>query len=208
MIYMIKLIKFLLFLSLLQSCSSFGITRSFLYLDGYIRGFESDKITKEYFDSSEYSFANVKIGRGPAATIILAYTNDGVYEWRGADGIVFFTKNGQLIETLGLPSDISIDDVQLDNKEEIRINSLSTFRKPLLVNAQTINTIYHLSENFILERVDGQHVTSVYKVRKEIPSIKWKGTSRYYIDKNMRVLYAEEEVHPFLPIIKIQYYYK
>ena len=92
MIYMIKLIKILLFFSLLQSCSSFGVIRSFSYLDGYIRGFESDKITKEYFDSSKYSFANVKIGRGPAATIILAYINDGVYEWRGADGTVFFTK--------------------------------------------------------------------------------------------------------------------
>lgn len=208
MIYMIKLIKFSLFLSLLQSCSSFGITRSFEYLDGYIRGFESDKITKEYFDSSKYSFANVKIGRGPAATIILAYINEGIYEWRGADGTVFFTKNGQLIETLGLPNDISIDDVQLDNQAEVRMNSLSTFREPLLVNAQTINTIYRLSENFVLVRADGQHITTVYKVRKEIPSIKWKGTSRYYLDKDMRVLYAEEEVHPFLPTIKIQYYYK
>jgi hypothetical protein len=205
---MIKLIKILLFFSLLQSCSSFGVIRSFSYLDGYIRGFESDKITKEYFDSSKYSFANVKIGRGPAATIILAYINDGVYEWRGADGTVFFTKNGQLIETLGLPYDISIDELKFSNKEEVRINSSSTFKEPLLLKAQTTNTIYLLSENFILDRADGQHVTSVYKVRKEIPSIKWRGTSRYYLDQNMRVLYAEEETHPFLPIIKIQYYYK
>ena len=208
MIYMIKLIYFLFFLIALQSCSSLGLTRSFSYLDGYIRGFESDKITKEYFESREYSFANVKIGRGPAATIILAYINDGVYEWRGADGTIFFTKDGQLIETLGLPSDISISAVHLKNDGKVTVNSLSTFREPLLYKAQTVNTINRLSEKFILDRADGTHITSVYKVHKEIPSIKWNGTSRYFIDKNNRVLYSEEEIHPFLPKIKIQYYYK
>jgi len=208
MIYMIKPYYLLFLLIVLQSCSSLGITRSYDYLDGYIRGFESDKISETYFESSKYSFANVKIGRGPAATIVLAYVNDGIYEWRGADGTIFFTKNGQLIETSGLPSDISIEAIDVNDVVQGRINSLSTFREPLLLKAQTINTIFSLSKDFILDRADGKHITSVYKVHKEIPSIRWKGVSRYYIDKNNRVLYAEEEVHPFLPIIKIQYYYK
>ena len=205
---MIRNFYLLLLLIAFSSCSSLGVTRSFSYLDGYFRGFESDQISKTDYQESEYSFANVKIGRGPAAKVILAYVREDVFEWRSADGIVLFTQNGQIIKTQGLPHDISIESIPFKSDDIYKVNTLSTFKNPPLVQALTLNEIFSLPDSFLLNRADGAYEASVYKVKKNIPSIKWNSKNRYYLDKQMRVIYSEQFLHPFMPIIRIEYYYK
>lgn len=208
MIYMTKAINILVFTLLLESCSSLGITRSASYLEGYIRGFDEDLISQDYYQSNEYSFANVKIGKGPAAVIVLAFAKNGLFEWRGGDGVVIFTRNGQIVKTVGLPSDVSFQAISIsDNSDELTYTT-STFSNPSLLRANTLNQSIALNETFTIDRVDGTHLTNVFKLKRTIPSIQWTGTSRYYVDFKDRVIYSEEEIHPFLPTIRIDYFYK
>ena len=62
---------------LLSSCNA--IEQAFTYSDaakflkGYATGFPSDTISSEELANFDVSFANIKIGRAPSSTVVLAY---------------------------------------------------------------------------------------------------------------------------------------
>ena len=97
--------KIALALIFLTSCSNIAYSEQARFIVGYFGSFESDTVSEEYFKNAKFSFANVKIGRGPASTIVLAYINDGVYEWRSADNIKIYTNKEILLRSSGFETD-------------------------------------------------------------------------------------------------------
>jgi len=135
---------------LISSCNSFVLTDPAIYINDYFFGFESDNVSAQAYSDSEYSFANIKIGRGPAANVVLAYVNDGIYEWRSNDGITIYTNNGIIVKTLGLEKDIS-PGKKLDLKIQYSNGKNVSTKIKLLVNTST--EITYLENGGILQYV-------------------------------------------------------
>ena len=97
---MIRVLFVLLFLS---SCGNLPITylQNFSSVNSVVFGFPEYEITEDLLNEYENSFIKVRFGRGPHAILILAFEDDGVYEWVGADGVKVFTFNGRILKTVG-----------------------------------------------------------------------------------------------------------
>ena len=199
----------------LSSCSidlfeQFSYREIFIFYKGYIAGFDSDVISKEVFDKYEYSFANVKIGRGAASTVVLAYIRDGVYEWRSNDGIAIYTYNGMIIETLGFESDFKIDPFNIFDKsvEGSNFESYLEFKNPDLYRSKVINRVFkHKTHTKTIDRLGGEINTEIVTHSFRLPVIKWKGKNQFYIYDG-RVVSSEQYIHPNMPVIKMDFYLK
>mgnify|MGYP005640385409 CR=1 FL=1 len=215
MIYMTKLfLRYSLILSL-TSCSadlfeSFAYRDIFLFYKGYITGFDSDVISEEVFKRYEYSFANVKIGRGEASTVVLAYIEDNVYEWRSNDGIKIFTVNGMIVKTEGFESDMTADkfDVLNSKNHSKEFISYLAFKNPDLYRSALYNKIfYHKTHKMPIERLGGEVNADIMTHTIELPIIKWKAKNQYYLYNDI-VIRTEQFIHPNMPKIKIDFYLK
>lgn len=215
MIYMIKRSAKYYLIFLLSSCSidlfeSFAYRDIFLFYKGYISGFDSDEISQEVFDKYEYSFANVKIGRGAASTVVLAYIKDGVYEWRSNDGIKIYTFNGMIIKTVGLQSDFettyfNILDESYHGSEHV---TYIAFKNPDLYRSTAYNKVFkHKTHTALLERLGGQVNTEIITHSFMLPVIKWDAQNKFYL-YNDSVISSEQYVHPNLPKIQMDFYLK
>ena len=124
---------------LLSSCNA--IEQAFTYSDaakflkGYATGFPSDTISSEELANFDVSFANIKIGRAPSSTVVLAYNNQGSHEWVSRDEVQVFTKNGYLYKTIGFSKDVTYE--SFDFKDESMLNKTfitsATFYDPDLL---------------------------------------------------------------------------
>jgi len=94
----------------LTSCGNLPITyiQNFSSVNSVVFGFPDYEVTEEIFNEYENSFIKVRFGRGPIAILILAYEEDNVYEWIGADNVRIYTLNGRIVKTAGLNSNIEI----------------------------------------------------------------------------------------------------
>ena len=98
MVFMIRLLFVILFLT---SCGNLPITylQNFSSVNSVVFGFPEYEITEEVFNEYDNSFIKVRFGRGPHAILVLAYVENNVYEWVGADNVQIFTLNGRIIKT-------------------------------------------------------------------------------------------------------------
>ena len=84
------MIRYLLLIGLsLGSCSQLPLAyaQNFSEVNKVIFGFPEYDINQERFDEYEYSFAKIKFNRGPHSIVILAFVEDGIYEWAGKDNV-------------------------------------------------------------------------------------------------------------------------
>lgn len=190
-----KNLGLLLVIPLIASCNSLFSNQSIDYLGNYIRGFSDEDIVQENLAELKFSFATVQFGRGPISTVVLAYIKGDTYEWRSADGVVFFTSKGFLTRTIGLESNMkttSFDPTQID-----AISTVTSFENPDLVFAETLNNI--------TKEIDGVH--TVYHHEVSIPLIRWTVKNKYVFKNNLPIS-TEQFIHPHLPKVKLKYYYK
>lgn len=199
--------KLLLAICFISSCTSFTYTDSAKYLVGYFSSFETDVISNEYYLNQKYSFANVKIGRGPASTIVLAYINGDTYEWRSADNIKIYTINERIVRTTGFETDsrffYTSSPSFVDGNTGVGTVS---FRNPDLIRS---NFTYKISrkENSEISRFDETIEVEVFEELIEVSSIRWSTKNIYFI-KDGKVLRTVSKINPRLPQFKIDYYYK
>tara|TARA_B100001250_G_scaffold408166_1_gene430089 strand:+ start:2262 stop:2909 length:648 start_codon:yes stop_codon:yes gene_type:complete len=215
MIYMIKRKAKYILIFLLSSCSmdifeQFSYREIFLFYKGYIAGFDSDVISKDVFEKYEYSFANVKIGRGAASTVVLAYIKDGVYEWRSNDGIKIYTYNGMIVETVGFDSDFKADifDILDDSYQGREFSTYVAFKNPDLYRSEVKNRIFkHKTHAEVIERLGGEINAEIFTHSFSLPIIKWEAKNEYYT-YNDRVIRSEQYIHPNMPLIRMDFYLK
>lgn len=206
MVFMIRLLFILLMLS---SCGNLPITyiQNFSSVNNVVFGFPEYEITQELFDEYDNSFLKIRFGRGPHAILILAYVNDGIYEWVGADNVKIFTLNGRVIKTSGLPNNFEISkpfNSFLDTEEvyeAINLYNPDLFSATLKRSLDSRNaSIEKLGESIPVNRIKENFI---------VESIGWNGVNLYYqniISKEIE--YSEQRIHPRLPVAKIEYYFK
>ena len=194
---------------LISSCNSFVLTDPAIYINDYFFGFESDNVSAQAYSNSEYSFANIKIGRGPAANVVLAYINDGIYEWRSNDGIIIYTNNGIIVKTLGLEKDVNYGIDQLINFSSTEdFTSVGSLYGPDLIKTPIKHKFLKKDEFKAIERLGKTVMSNVFIHQINIPSIKWSAKNYFYYDLNNNLIRSEQKIHPNLPKIRIDYFLK
>jgi len=205
------MIRLLLILITVSGCGNLPIAyiQNFSEVNSVIFGFPDYEITQDIYDSYDNSFMKIRFGRGPHAILILAFIKDDVYEWVGSDGVRIFTLNGRIIRTQGLPhnfeyknfSNIDLPSsktsyilVDLYNPDLYSVKMASQFLKSKLKDIEKIGKA--ISVNKIYESF-------------EINSIGWSDTNIYYQNINtLEIESLEQNIHPRLPTVKVEYYFK
>ena len=197
-------------LLLLSSCGNLPITyiQNFSSVNNVLIGFPDQEITEEIFDDYEYSFIKVRFGKGPISILILAYDEDGIYQWTGLDDVSLYTFNGRVIKTSGLQSNFEITNPKprlLGGTESI-YESINLF-SPDLYQASLISKL--LASPRTIVRF-GSKVNAIrIQEKASIPLINWKESNYYFqnLDSGL-VERTEQHIHPMLPALKIEFYYK
>ena len=204
------MIRLLLILLLISSCGNLPITylQNFSSVNNVVFGFPEYEITADIYNEYENSFIKIRFGRGPHAILVLAYIKDDIYEWVGSDDVKIFTFNGRIIKTSGLDNNIEIpkplDNIFLATAEVYE--SINLYN-PDLYYATAKRSIS--SKNSSIKKL-GQEI-KVNKVRErfDIDSIGWSGTNIFYQNtQTNQIEFSEQQIHPRLPAVKIEYYFK
>ena len=203
---MIKILFVVLFLT---SCGNLPITyiQNFSSVNSVFFGFPDYEVTEEIFNEYENSFIKVRFGRGPHAILILAYAEDNVYEWIGADSVKIYTLNGRIIKTVGLNSNIEI----LRPSDNIFLTS-DVYETINLFNPDLISSTIRRSMNSrkaTIKKLGRSIQVNRIKESFDLDLIGWSGVNLYYQNITTgQIESSEQRIHPRLPTIKIEYYFK
>jgi len=203
---MIRLVFVVLFLS---SCGNLPITyiQNFSSVNSVVFGFPDYEVTEEIFNEYENSFIKVRFGRGPHAILILAYAEDNVYEWIGADSVKIYTLNGRIVKTAGLNSNIEI----LRPSDNIFLTS-DVYETINLFNPDLISSTIYRSMNSrkaTIKKLGRSIQVNRIEESFDLDLIGWSGVNLYYQNTTTgQIESSEQRIHPRLPIIKIEYYFK
>ena len=204
-----SMIRILLALFLLSSCGNLPITyiQNFSSINSVVFGFPEYEITEEIFNEYENSFLKIRFGRGPHAILILAYVEDNIFEWVGADGVRIFTLDGRIIKTSGLTNNseilkpLKISDLPDETYETITLYNPDLYAATIKRSTDIRNTtIKKLGKNIKVKRIEEHFLVDV---------IGWKGKNIYYQNAQSNMIESsEQELHPRLPVAKLEYYIK
>ena len=203
---MIKIVFVVLFLT---SCGNLPITyiQNFSSVNSVVFGFPDYEVTEEIFNDYENSFIKVRFGRGPHAILILAYAEDNVYEWIGADSVKIYTLNGRIVKTVGLNSNIEI----LRPSDNIFLTS-DLYETINLFNPDLISSTIHRSMNSrkaTIKKLGRSIQVNRIEESFDLDLIGWSGVNLYYQNTTTgQIESSEQRIHPRLPIVKIEYYFK
>ena len=206
----LSMIRILVVLFFLSSCGNLPIAyiQNFSSVNNVVFGFEDYEITNEIFENYEYSFIKVRFGRGPHSILILAFVNDGVYEWVGQDDVRIFTKNGRVIKTLGLAHNLEITNFRND----LFPNALESYETLNLFNPDLYVVTMHSSFDSRLKKIRRlENKIEALRIEETflISSIGWKETNYYFKNPASDQVYKTNQyIHPRLPLLKIEFYYK
>ena len=193
----------------LTSCGNLPITyiQNFSSVNSVVFGFPDYEVTEEIFNDYENSFIKVRFGRGPHAILILAYAEDNVYEWIGADSVKIYTLNGRIIKTVGLDSNIEI----LRPSDNIFLAS-DVYETVNLFNPDLISSTIHRSMNSrkaTIKKLGRSIQVNRIEESFDLDLIGWSGVNLYYQNTTTgQIESSEQRIHPRLPIVKIEYYFK
>tara|TARA_B100000795_G_scaffold181300_1_gene137362 strand:- start:71 stop:697 length:627 start_codon:yes stop_codon:yes gene_type:complete len=207
MVFMIRVAFVVLFLS---SCNNLPITyiENFSSVNSVVFGFPDYEVTEKIFNDYENSFIKVRFGRGPHAILILAYEDDNVYEWIGADGVKIYTLNGRIVKTVGLSSNIEIlrplDNIFVtgDVYEALNLYNPDLF-------SSNIRRSMHAPETSSIKKLGQKIQVNRIQENFDLALIGWSGVNLYYQNTTTgQIEFSEQRIHPRLPVAKIEYYFK
>jgi len=203
------MIRIIIAILLLSSCGNLPIAylQNFSSVNNVVFGFPEYEITQEIFNEFENSFLKIRFGRGPHAILILAYVDNDIYEWVGADDVSIFTKNGRIIKTSGL-----VHNFEVIKPLEKLYTSNETYESLNLLNPDLFSaTLKHSISTDEKKLTKLGNTINVNRIKDNISLdiIGWKKQDVYYQNIVTQQIEAiEQHIHPKLPVVKVEYYLK
>lgn len=194
---MTYIIKFFVILIFLNSCAGFTYSNLYPAFKNFVISSEIE-VDKELFESQIASFAKVRLGRNSVAILSLAYINNGVYQWVSSTNEIIFTKNGKIIKTIGLPYNINILDSYRFEFRDGTIDYLLRLSNP--------DATFYQKSTFIYPKIKEEAYKLVEIV--ETSGYKFRHKNYYYFDSNNQLFRTEQKIHPNLPLIEMDFYFK
>jgi hypothetical protein len=172
---------------------------------------EQDGISPEVIANIPYASSLINFNKSSKSLIILQSKNSDVYTWVSSDKRIFFTENGRIVGTVGLPNDlykikrpeISFSQI-LDGTSLTNYIAYYSFRKPELNNLRVEISIEVLGEDKIILLGQERNLILVEE-RLVSKKINWKTINRYWVDpENYFVYKSQESISPKLPVLTFQ----
>ncbi len=200
-------------IAILITLFSCGVIRAPEYANLFgnlIFGADNLKIDEEFYNSQKFSFAKVSIGRNRVAIVTLGFVKENSLEWFTKTQAGFFTQNGKIISLVEFPHDFraEIANNLIFNRKTAQSNSIDLYLKdPDGFFMQ--DTLLKFERDEEIKYLDDYINVELYSESVKTYGLKWSFANKYWVDPSTgMVLKAEQSVHPRLPKINIEYYYK
>lgn len=205
LIYMIRIIIILLSLS---SCSyiNYGQLPQLIKTSYFGVDFE---VNQSFYDSQKYSFMKINLGKSVVATMVLSDVDGDRYTWISESNERIITQHGRILETYGLAYDsIILNGFNLNRVHEEKDSEILLNLKSPSAIVQQNYTIKNLGKD-----TDYVHLTEEAPLRLYVETIntdvlKWTIENKYWLNQNNRVLRSEQYIHPKMPLVQLEFYYK
>jgi hypothetical protein len=204
------MIRLLITFFVLSSCSNIPISYKDLPSTVYRAavGYPEIIIDQEAYNENRFSFATVAIGKSKPIIMVLLSIDKDTYTWVDKEGGQLITRNGRIIQTVGLPHDIEIKfETTRKTYQEGKFSEIVNFNNPLLINAD-LSSFTTLEDKIDYLYLDELILVNVYSEEVSISDIGWKKENKYFMDINNREIKTIQFVHPFMKEIKMEFYYK
>lgn len=199
-------------MSVMPSCSTLSLSQyTNIYSVAKDTVFNADvlEVSPQEYDAFNYSFAKVKIGRGPAISMSLSSIDGDQYKWVSTDSSVIITQKGKIIKTIGLSNDMRRP---YGNHHSASNHSIPSFEPITLFDPSLIGAslLLKISTKPGLELPYLGDVIDVYMLEEEFSllSIRWTGSNKYYFNSTGSPILTQQQTHPFMKPISIKFYYK
>ena len=168
-------------------------------------------IDDEFYNAQKYSFAKIRIGKSIVAIAVLASASKEKYIWISQDGARIHTNNGRITKTVGLQHDVST----LDGSQGIKLSSFINYQPKKLYRRNTLLELSKphaiIAQQFTLTEkgIDNKYFNSMlYAEAFTSGKLAFSGINYYWVDPKGRVIKTEQFIHPSLPIVVIEFYFK
>ncbi len=202
--------KFIFTLLVLSSCSYIDYGQLPATIKDSIYG-KDIVIDDEFYNAQKYSFAKIRIGKSIVAIAVLASASKEKYVWISQDGARIHTNNGRITKTDGLQYDVST----LDGSQNIKLSSFINYDSSKLYRRNTLLELFNpyaiISQQFTLTEngIDSKYFNSMlYTEDFTSGKLAFSGINYYWVDPKGRVIKTEQFIHPSLPKVVIEFYFK
>ena len=209
MIYMIKQGLLLTTILMISSCSQFSF-----YSDVYnavkvsVIGANDAPISYSYFEDQPYSFLKVRFGRSAPVIMVLVSYNEGLAHWVSADKISIHTFKGKIVMTSGLLHDVhTLNPRVFSLQDKEKINFTVDFIEPAYYSGRFISSIKK-EEDLTRDYLGQPTRLSLYKESVKSDAIRFKSLNEYWVNENGKIIISTQKIHPFLPSIELEFYFK
>jgi len=165
-----------------------------------LRNYPGTEIDKDYYDGFQYSFIRAQFSGAPPVILVLSKVENNEFFWVGSDGSTLTTnQDGKIIKTEGINRDIEFIST---GKKKYKLNLFNpdAFYQPYESN---LNKPSYTNINYLDSEI------SVMLREEEFYSkiIGWKNKNSYYYFEG-RPIRTVQNIHPYLPSLRLDFYYK
>jgi hypothetical protein len=192
--------KYLLLLNflLLNSCSLISYNQAIPLIKNAVIGVKDIEITDEFYNNINYSFAKLKIGRSAIAILSLVSIENEVYEWVSETGEKVYTYKGKIFKTEGITYNLEII-----NFRDFVLTEGSFYISEIILD----NPLAYTDQNTTITISKRSDLTVIYE-NINTASFRWNFDNKYWLNNDSKVIRSVQTIHPKLPKIEIDYYYK
>jgi len=197
------MIKRYLFISILcTSCASIDYSY-FKDLKNYYSKNEI-LVDQSFIDKQDYSFIKVSNKKNDAIFILSNIDQFGVYKWIGSNYETIKTKDGLIVETKGLRSDIKFYSYDISILEKTSsFDSQVDLYNPDLIFA---NITLRRNSKTTYMNSNGNEM-NVFQYTRIVPEIGWKAKESYTF-KDGVIYKSIQQINPMLDPLEINFYFK
>ena len=194
--------RYLLISILCTSCASIDYS----YFKDLKNYYSKNKILvdQSFIDEIDYSFIKVSNKKNDAIFVLSNIDQFGVYEWIGSNYETIKTKDGLIVETEGLRSDIKFYSNNFSISEKI-----SSFDSQIdLYNPDLIfsNITLRRNSKTTYRNIKGNEM-NVFQYTRIVPEIGWRAEESY-IFKDGVIYKSVQQINPMLDSLEINFYFK
>ena len=161
-------------------------------------------VDQSFIDKQNFSFIKVSNSKNDAVFILSNVDQFGVHEWIGSNYESIKTKDGLIIETKGLRSDIKFYSYDISILEEA-----SNFNSQIdLYNPDLIFSSITLRRNSLTTHRNSKgNEMKFYQYTRIVPEIGWKAKESYTF-KDGVIFKSIQQINPMLDPLEINFYFK
>ncbi len=192
-----------LFLALLlTNCSIISYSELIPLAKLAIVGAEDIIIDDNFIRSKQFSFAKVKIGRSAIAIFSLVRIDqNGAFEWISGEGEILTTFNGKIIKL-----ENSLYNTEFMNFSNFN-PSVLTSESRLTYDLFLSNPRAFITQDAFVEISSEQKGLKIEET-VQTNGFKWEFKNKYVFNSNNRAIHSIQTIHPKVPTVEIDFYYK